>query len=87
MAFSELVLATQRLCLDETIAILESNPCPTIEWKILNSRAELAAQLGDAAAADEFRGRARATIRSLADSVADDVLKTRFLKSLGVRRV
>jgi len=53
----------------------------------LSSRAELAAQLGDATAADEFRGRARAIIRSLADSVTDDALKTRFLKSPGVRRV
>ena len=74
-------------CLDEAIGILAVNPCPTIEWKILHSRAELAAQLGDAAAADEFRGRAQATIRSLADSVADDALRIRFLKSPEVRRV
>jgi tetratricopeptide (TPR) repeat protein len=78
---------TARACLDEAITILASNPCPTIEWKILSSRAELSAQLGDATAADEFRGRARATIRNLADSVTDEALKTRFLKSPGVRRV
>jgi tetratricopeptide (TPR) repeat protein len=78
---------TSRTCLDEAIGILTGHPCPTIGWKILSSRAELAAQLGDAEAADEFRGRARATIRSLADSVGDDALKTRFLKSPGVRRV
>ncbi len=74
-------------CLDEAIGILTGNPCPTIGWKILSSRAELAAKLGDATSADEFRGRARATIQSLADSVTDDALKTRFLKSPGVRRV
>jgi tetratricopeptide (TPR) repeat protein len=78
---------TSRTCLDEAIGILTAHPCPTIGWKILSSRAELAAQLGDAKAADEFRGRARTTIRSLADSVRDDALKTRFLKSPGVRRV
>ena len=78
---------TARACLDEAIGILTRNPCPTIGWKILSSRAELAAQLGDANAADEFRGRARATIQSLADSVTDDALKTRFLKSPVVRRV
>jgi tetratricopeptide (TPR) repeat protein len=78
---------TARTCLDEAIAILANNPCPTIEWKILSSRADLAAQLGDSTAADEFRGRARATIQSLADSVTDDALKARFLKSPSVRRV
>ena len=78
---------TSRTCLDEAIGILAGHPCPTIGWKILISRAELAAQLGDAKPADEFRGRARATIRSLADSLTDDGLKTRFLKSPGVRRV
>jgi tetratricopeptide (TPR) repeat protein len=78
---------TSRACFDEAIGILTAHPCPTIGWKILSSRAELAAQLGDAKAADEFRGRARATIRSLADSVTDDALKTRFLESPGVRQV
>jgi tetratricopeptide (TPR) repeat protein len=78
---------TSRTCLDEAIGILTGHPCPTIGWKLLSSRAELAAQLGDAKAADEFRGRARATILSRADSVTDDALKTRFLKSPGVRRV
>jgi tetratricopeptide (TPR) repeat protein len=78
---------TAGTCLDNAIGILANNPCPTIEWRILTSRAELAAQLGDAATADEFRGRARATIQSLADSVTDDALKTRFLKSPVVRRV
>jgi tetratricopeptide (TPR) repeat protein len=78
---------TSRTCLDEAIAILTRNPCPTIGWRVLSSRAELAAQLGDAGAADEFRGRARATVRSLADSVRDDALKSRFLKSPGARLV
>jgi tetratricopeptide (TPR) repeat protein len=78
---------TASTCLDNAIGILTRNPCPTIGWKILSSRAELAAQLGDANAADEFRGRARGTIQSLADSVTDDALKTRFLKSPVVRRV
>jgi tetratricopeptide (TPR) repeat protein len=78
---------TARTCLDEAIGILTGHPCPTIGWKILSSRAELATQLGDAEAADEFRGRARATIQGLADSVTDDALKTRFLNSPGVRRV
>jgi tetratricopeptide (TPR) repeat protein len=78
---------TARACLDEAIGILTAHPCPTIGWKILSSRADLAAQLGDAKAADEFRGRARATIQGLADSVTDEALKTRFLNSPGVRRV
>jgi tetratricopeptide (TPR) repeat protein len=78
---------TARACYDEAIGILQSSPCPTIGWKILSSRADLAAKLGDTAAADDFRGRARAVIRSLADSLTDSALRTRFLKSQSVREL
>jgi len=86
-AFLEDDVETADKCLGEATTILDSYPCPTIEWKILSSRADLAAQVGDSTAAEEFRGRARATIQSLADSVSDDALKSRFLKSPNVRRV
>jgi len=77
-------VSTARKCLDEAIGILTDKPCPTIAWKILKDRAELAKKLGDKAGADDFRGRARATVRSLADSLTDDKIRAKFLKSRSV---
>jgi tetratricopeptide (TPR) repeat protein len=73
--------------LDAAIDILGEYPCPTIEWKIQCLRGELTARLGNTDAADEYRGRARAIIRNLADSVTDDALRTKFLKSRAVREI
>jgi tetratricopeptide (TPR) repeat protein len=78
---------TARTCLDKAIGILAERPCPTVAWKVLARRAELAARVGEATAADEFRGRAREMIRSLADSVPDDQVRTKFLKSRSVSRL
>jgi tetratricopeptide (TPR) repeat protein len=76
-----------RTCLDEALGILSRYPCPTIEWKILNLRADLAGRLKDDAAADGFRGRARKVIKGLAESVPDEKTRTKFLKSRPVREV
>jgi hypothetical protein len=78
---------TARTCLDKAIGILAKHRCPTIGWKIFVRRAELAARVGETAVADEFRGRAREMIRSLADSVPDDHVRTKFLKSRPVRQL
>jgi tetratricopeptide (TPR) repeat protein/predicted Ser/Thr protein kinase len=72
---------------DEAIAVVVRYPCPTLEWKILVQRADLARKLGDVAAADAWLGRARETIRRLADSVHDDKLRTIFLRSRPVREL
>jgi tetratricopeptide (TPR) repeat protein/predicted Ser/Thr protein kinase len=76
-----------RTCLDEALGILSRYPCPTIEWKILNLWADLAGRLKNNTGADEFRGRARKIIKGLADSVPDEKLRTKFLKSRPVREV
>jgi len=66
---------------DEALSVLAVNPCPTIAWKVLKARADLAKKLGDEVNSDEFRGRARAIVKNLADSVTEDKIRTIFLKS------
>jgi tetratricopeptide (TPR) repeat protein len=73
--------------LEASLAILAQHPCPTITWKVLRSRGELARRLGDASLVDDCRSRARAIIRSLADSVTDNALRTKFLESRAVREI
>jgi tetratricopeptide (TPR) repeat protein len=78
---------TARAFLDEAIGILAKHPCPIISWKIFVRRAELASRIGEEAAADEYRGRARETVRSLAASVPEGDLRTIFLNSRPVRQL
>ncbi len=66
---------------DKALRILTNGSCPTIEWKILKARSDLAKKLGDEAGSEEFRGRARTIVESLADSVTEAKLRTIFLKS------
>jgi tRNA A-37 threonylcarbamoyl transferase component Bud32/tetratricopeptide (TPR) repeat protein len=87
IAFLEDDVDTARIRLDEAIGILAERPCPTIAWKVFAKRADLASKIGETAAADEYRGRARDMVKSLADSVPDGELRTRFLKSRAVRRL
>jgi len=72
---------------DEALGILAVNPCPTITWKVLKARADLAKKLGDESGSDDFRGRARTIVNNLADSVTDDKLRTIFLKSTDVESI
>jgi len=66
---------------------LTVNPCPTIAWKVLKSRADLAKKLGDQVNSDEFRGRARTIVKNLADSVTEDKIRTIFMKSSDVESI
>lgn len=77
-------VSSAQKCLDKAIGILTAKPCPTIAWKIYKDRAQIAKKLRDEAVADGFRRRARATVRSLADSLMDDKIRTKFLKSRSV---
>ena len=70
---------------DESLRILSKYPCPTIEWKILRMRGDAALRVGDDAARDRFRGRARSVVSRLAESVPDEDLRERFLRSKAVR--
>jgi tetratricopeptide (TPR) repeat protein len=87
IAFLEDDVDTARSCLEKAIGILAKFACPTIAWKVLAQRAKLAARVGEAAVADEFRGRARETVKNLADSVPDDNVRIRFLKSRSVTQL
>jgi tetratricopeptide (TPR) repeat protein len=72
---------------ETALLTLTKHPCPTIEWKILKASADLAKKLKDDPAATEFRGRAKAVIQLLADSVKDDKLCKIFLSSKAVREL
>ena len=72
---------------DEALSILTINPCPTITWKVLKARADLAKKLGDETGSDDFRGRARTIVNNLADSVTEDKIRTIFLKSRTVESI
>jgi len=68
----------QREC-QKAFQILDHHPCPIIEWQILQSAAAAARARGDSVARSELLGRARAVVRSLSDSVRDDILRRKFL--------
>ena len=72
---------------EDALGILTVDPCPTIAWKVLKGRADLAKQLGDVAGSDDFRGRARAIVKNLADSLPEDKIRIRFLKSRSVELI
>jgi hypothetical protein len=59
--------------------------CPMIEWQILRSHAELAHIKGDSVVFGEYRARALDVIHSLADSLDDSALRSKFLGSKTVR--
>jgi tetratricopeptide (TPR) repeat protein len=68
------------------LAILQQHRCPLIEWNVLLAAAGLAANHHDVALAEHYRGRCRKVIGSLAESLADDALRTRFLASEAIRK-
>jgi hypothetical protein len=67
------------------LAILQDYPCPTMKWKILKSAAEAAKRQKNDAARDEFRGRTRTVVQSLAAAIHDDKLRQSFLAAKAVR--
>ena len=70
---------------NSAVALLSNYPCPTIEWRILNSAIALAKKIGDDHKRDELIARKRVVIQSLADSVDDEKLRNIFLSSKAVR--
>jgi hypothetical protein len=72
---------------ENALSILTINPCPTIAWKVLKAQGDLAKKLGDEVSSDDFRGRARTMVNSLADSVTEDKLRSIFLKSRAVESI
>ena len=66
------------------IDILRAHPCPTIEWKILRVRANLANLRKDSSSEDTYRRRAKQVVESLAESIHDDKLRKLFLQSKAI---
>lgn len=66
---------------EAALEVLQRHRCPTVEWKILLAAGGMASAYRDVSLAEHYRGRCRAVIRSLADSITDDLLHQRFLKS------
>jgi len=60
---------------------LSQNPCPMIEWQILQASAKAARRTKSDSAGEELLGKARAVIQSLADSIRDDTLRRKFLSA------
>ena len=69
------------------LRILQQHRCPIIEWNVLLAAADMASAHGDAALAEHCLRRCRQVIGSLADSVTDEELRRKFLRSEAIRRV
>jgi tetratricopeptide (TPR) repeat protein len=63
---------------DDGLALMRQFPYPTIEWQILKAAADAGGRRGDRSVKDEFRGRARAIVGVLAESIAEDGLRQRL---------
>jgi tetratricopeptide (TPR) repeat protein/predicted Ser/Thr protein kinase len=66
---------------DAALAILTGHPCPTVEWRIRNARADVARRTGEASVADEHLRRSRHIVELLAQSVGDDRLGRTLVRS------
>jgi DNA-binding winged helix-turn-helix (wHTH) protein/tetratricopeptide (TPR) repeat protein len=66
---------------------LEGRRCPVIEWNILLAAADMASAHGDVSFAECCLGRCRQVVGSMADSLADESLRWKFLRSEAISRV
>jgi hypothetical protein len=64
------------------LQVLAERPCPTAEWKVLTSAAELARRLGDDSERDRLVGRSQGVVQALAGAVGEDRLREKFLGSV-----
>jgi tetratricopeptide (TPR) repeat protein len=69
---------------EAALSVLRYHRCPTIEWKILLAAAGMASAYHDVPLAERYRGRCRAVVQSLADSITEEKLRQSFLKSEAV---
>jgi tetratricopeptide (TPR) repeat protein/predicted Ser/Thr protein kinase len=66
---------------DAALRILAEYPCPTVEWRIRQARADLARRMGETSLADDHLACSRIIMESLAASVPDDRLRRTLLRS------
>ena len=70
----------------QALALLDRHACPTVEWQVLRSAAA-AASLVHSDDAPVLAARASAVVQSLARSIRDPEMQTRFLRAQPVRAV
>jgi ATP/maltotriose-dependent transcriptional regulator MalT len=64
------------------LAELKDYPAPLVAWKVHAGRARLKSQMGDAEAAKEAADRAAEIVNMIAANVADEKLRTTFIKAV-----
>jgi tetratricopeptide (TPR) repeat protein len=87
VAVAEERFADARREYQTALRILQQHRCPVIEWNILSAAADMASAHGNPELAAYCLGRCREVIGSLADSLADEDVRRKFLGSEAIRRV
>jgi DNA-binding winged helix-turn-helix (wHTH) protein/tetratricopeptide (TPR) repeat protein len=64
---------------ESALRVLQSHPCPVVEWKILAAWASLANTLQQRELGDDLLGRCGQVKHHLAESIADEKLRRQFL--------
>ena len=71
---------------ESALRVLQSHPCPVVEWKILAAWASLANTLRQRGLGDDLLGRCGQVKRHLAESIADEKLRRQFLSRVTSRQ-
>jgi len=87
VAVAEERFADARREYQTALRVLQHHRCPVIEWNILLAAADMASTFGDSALAEHYLGHCRHVIGSLTDSLTDEDLRRKFLRSEAIRRV
>ncbi len=69
------------------LEVLKHHHCPIIEWKIYVAAAGMASSYGNAPLAEQYLGRSRMLVRTLANSIAEEKVRTQFLRSEVIRPI
>ena len=64
---------------ESALRVLQSHPCPVVEWKILAAWASLANTLRQRGLGDDLLGRCGRVKHHLAESITDEKLRKQFL--------
>jgi tetratricopeptide (TPR) repeat protein len=86
VAVAEERFADARREYEAALRVLQGHRCPVVEWKILLAAAEMAAAYRDVPLSEHYRGRCRAVIHSLAESLVEERLRRKFLGSEAISR-
>lgn len=62
------------------LAILESHPCPLIQWKVLQASANAASLSGNQELAERLLGQSASVVAALAEQISDTAWRERFFR-------